>query len=160
VNDQKLFADYLRKCFVSVDGLWFMKVEEDADFEKALALDIAVWKVIPKIEARAIQELLNLGKGIEALRQALDFKLSAELYRFDLTQISLDSFVLEVHGCPWVEQIKKANRQHFLERISDTICPAEYRTFTDEFGKDLKIEHLRDKCLSDGCCRFLFQEPR
>ena len=34
--DQKLIADYLRKCFVSVDGLWFMKVEEDADFEKAL----------------------------------------------------------------------------------------------------------------------------
>ena len=34
MHDQKLVADYLRKCFVSVDGLWFMKVEEDADFEK------------------------------------------------------------------------------------------------------------------------------
>ena len=160
MNDQKLFADYLRKCFVSVDGLWFMKIEEDADFEKALALDIAVWKVLPKIEARTIQEILNLGQGIEALRQALDFKLSAELYRFDLSPVSRNSFILEVHGCPWVHHIKKANRQHFLERISTTICPTEYRTFTDEFGKHLTIDHLRDRCMSDGCCRFLFQEPR
>ena len=160
MENQKLFADYLRKCFVSVDGLWFMKIEEDADFEKALELDIAVWKVLPKIEALTIQELLKLGKGIEALRQALEFKLNAEMYRFDLTQITRDSFVLEVHGCPWVEHIKKANRQHFLERISDTICPAEYRTFTDGFGKGIKIEHLRDRCMADGSCRFFFQEPR
>jgi len=160
VEDQKLFADYLRKCFVSVDGLWFMKIEEDADFEKALELDIAVWKVLPKIQARAIQDLLKLEKGIEALRQALEFKLSAELYRFDLSPVSRDSFILEVHGCPWVHHIKKSNRHHFLERISETICPAEHRTFTDEFGKGIKIEHLRDRCMADGCCRFFFQEPR
>ncbi len=158
MEDHKLYADYLRKCFVSVDGLWFMKVEEGADFEKALELDIAVWKVLPKIEARSIQELLKLGKGIDHLRQALDFKLRAEQYRFEVSPLARDSFVLEVHGCPWVHHIKKANRHHFLERISDTICPTEYRTFADEFGKNIKIEHLRDRCTAEGCCRFLFQE--
>lgn len=160
VNDHKLYADYLRKCFVSVDGLWFMKVEEDADFDKALDLDMAVWKVLPKIEARAIRELLGLGAGLEALRQALEFKLGAEQYRFDVSPLARDSFVIEVHGCPWVQHIQKANRHHFLERISDSICPAEYRIFTDEFGTHIHIEHLRDRCTTEGCCRFLFQEPR
>ena len=159
VKDQKLIADYLRKCFLSVDGLWFMKIEEDADFEKALKLDIAVWKVPPKIEARAIQELLGLGTGIDELRKALEFKLSAELFRFDLSQVTRKSFILEVHGCPWVQHIKKAGREHFLERISESICPKEYRIFTDEFGKHIAIEHLRDNCMTDGCCRLFFQEP-
>lgn len=137
-----------------------MKIEEDADFEKALELDIAVWQVLPKIQARAIQELLELGKGIDALQQALEFKLSAELYRFDLSPVTRQSFILEVHGCPWVQHIKKANRHHFLERISESICPKEYRIFADEFGKHLAIEHLRDRCITDGCCRLFFQEVR
>ena len=102
MHDQKLVADYLRKCFVSVDGLWFMKVEEDSDFEKALDLDIAVWRVLPKIEARTIQELLKLGNGMEALRQGLEFKLSAELFRFELSPLSHGGFGLDLCDCPWV----------------------------------------------------------
>ncbi len=92
----------MRKCFVSVDGLWFMKVEEDTDFEKALELDIEVWKVLPKIEARTIQDLLDTGKGIKALQQALAFKLSAEDSRFELSPLGPGGFTLEVRDCSWV----------------------------------------------------------
>lgn len=159
MHDQKLIADYLRKCFVSVDGLWFMKVEEDADFEKALDLDIAVWKVLPKIEARTIQELITPGEGIGGLRQALEFKLSAELFHFDLSALSHDGFALNVCDCPWVCHIKKANREQFLERISESICLVEYRTFAAEFGSDITVEYDRNRC-RDGCCSFRFQESR
>jgi hypothetical protein len=157
--DQKLIADYLRKCFVSVDGLWFMKVEEDADFEKALELDIAVWEVLPKIEARTIQDLLGIGKGIEALRQALEFKLSAENFRFELSSPGPDGFTLEVHDCSWVAHIKKANREQFLERIAESICPLEFGRFASEFGSDIFIVHDRDRCRG-GCCSFRFHESR
>jgi hypothetical protein len=160
VEDQKLFADYLRKCFVSVDGLWFMKIEEDADFEKALKIDAAVWSVLPKIEARTIKELLSLGHGIEALHAALDFKLRAELYSHSLSRVSEDGFTLEVHDCPWVKHIKKANRSHFLERISESICPTEYGTLTAEFGKNIAIDHQRGDCTQHGRCRFSFHEKK
>ena len=159
MHDQKLIADYLRKCFVSVDGLWFMKVEEDADFEKALALDIQVWKVLPKIEARTIQELLKLGSGMEALRQALEFKLSAEDSRFKLSPLSPDGLTLEVHDCSWVAHIRKANREKFLERISESICSLEYCTFAGDFGADITVAHDRDRC-REGCCSFRFHESR
>lgn len=157
--NQKLIADYLRKCFISVDGLWFMKAEEDADFEKALELDIAVWKVLPKIEARTIKELLNVGNGIDALRQALDFKLSAENSRFELSALGPDGFTLEVHDCSWVAHIKKANREQFLERISESICSLEFVTFASQFGSQITFEHDRSSC-REGCCRFRFQESR
>lgn len=160
MHDQKLVADYLRKCFVSVDGLWFMKVEEDSDFEKALDRDIAVWRVLPKIEARTIQGLINPGEGIEGLRRALEFKLSAELFRFELSRLSHGGFGLDLCDCPWVCHIKKANRQQFLERISESICLVEYRTFAGEFGRDITVEHDRGRCRTDGCCSFRFQEFR
>ncbi|MBN2107264.1 MAG: hypothetical protein JW832_07530 [Deltaproteobacteria bacterium] len=158
--DQKLFADYLRKCFVSVDGLWFMKIEEDADFEKALDIDIAVWKVLPKIEARTIKELLSLGHGIEALHAALDFKLGAELYTAALSPVHEAGFTLKVHDCPWVKHIKKAGRAHFIEKISASICPAEYGAFTAEFGKTITIDHQRGDCAKQGTCRFVFSNKK
>lgn len=154
--DHKLFADYLRKCFVSVDGLWFMKIEEDADFEKALEIDIEVWKVLPKIEARTIKELLSLGRGIEALHTALDFKLGAELYTATLSPAHEAGFTLNVQECPWVKHIKKANRVHCIEKISASICPAEYGAFTAEFGKDITIDHQRGDCAKHGRCCFSF----
>jgi ferredoxin-like protein FixX len=157
VYDQKLFSDYLRKCFVSVDGLWFMKIEEDADFEKALEIDIAVWNVLPKIEARTIQELLSLGHGIEALHAGLDFKLAAERYGHALSPVRQDAFTLDVHDCPWVKHIKKAGRARFIERIAASICPAEYGAFTAEFGKSISIEHQHGDCAEHGTCRFVFQ---
>jgi hypothetical protein len=158
--DQKLVADYLRKCFVSVDGLWFMKVEEDSDFEKALDLDIAVWRVLPKIEARTIQGLINTGEGIDGLQRALEFKLSAELFRFELSPLSHEGFDLDLCDCPWVCHIKKANRQQFLDRISESICSVEYQNFVNEFGRDITVEHDRGRCRSDGCCSFHFQTLR
>jgi len=157
--NQKLIADYLRKCFVSVDGLWFMKAEEDAGFEKALELDIEVWKVLPKIEARTVQELLGLGKGIEALRQALEFKLSAEDSRFELSSLGTDGFTLDVHDYSWVAHIKKANREQYLARISESICSLEFDNFALEFGFDISIEHDRSCCCSKGSCRFQFKTP-
>jgi hypothetical protein len=158
MHNQKLIADYLRKCFVSVDGLWFMKVEQGSDFEKALELDIEVWKVLPKIEARTIQELLCLGNGMDALRQALEFKLSAEDSRFELSPLGQDGFTLEVRDCSWVAYIKKANREQFLERISESICSLEFGNFALEFGSDISVEHDRSSCRSKGGCRFHFQE--
>lgn len=158
--DQKLFSDYLRKCFVSVDGLWFMKIEEDADFKKALEIDIAVWKVLPKIEARTIQELLSLGRGIEALHAGLGFKLAAELYSHALSPVREDVFTLDVHDCPWVKHIKKAGRAHFIERIAASICPAEYGAFTAEFGKSISIEHQHGDCAQHGRCRFVFHAKK
>lgn len=160
VHDEKLFADYLRKCFVSVDGLWFMKIEEAAGFDKALEIDMAVWKVLPKIEARTIKELLLLGHGMEALHKALGFKLKAELYSHTLSPVREDGFTLDVQDCPWVKHIKKAGRGHVLERISSVICPAEYGAFTAEFGKTISIDHQRGDCAHGGHCRFVFHHKK
>jgi hypothetical protein len=155
--NQRLIADYLRKCFISVDGLWFMKAEEDAAFEKALELDIEVWKVLPKIEARTIKELLGLGNGMQALRQALEFKLSAEDSRFELSPLGQDGFMLEVRDCSWVAHIKQANREQFLERISESICSLEFGSFALEFGSDIIVKHDRSSCCFEGGCRFQFR---
>ena len=158
MHGQKLIVDYLRKCFVSVDGLWFMKAEEDADFEKALELDIAVWKVLPKIEARTVKELLGLDDGMESLQKAFEFKLTAEDSSFELSSTGLDALTLEVRDCTWVAHIKKAGREQFLGRISESICSLEFGNFALEFGSGISAEHNRCCCSSEARCCFEFKD--
>ncbi len=55
----KEIMQYLYQCYVKVDGLWFLKVEEQFGFDKALEIDAEVWKVVPKIQARFLKSKLS-----------------------------------------------------------------------------------------------------
>lgn len=158
MNEHKLIAEYFKKCFFSVDGLWFVKLEEDASFEKALEIDIAVWKVIPKIQARAVKQLLGLNDGIADLQKAFTFKLTAEGYAHEIKPSSKKSFQIHVHDCPWVNHISKAGRKHLLQQIADAICPVEYETFSREFGKGICFTHEQKGCRKQQHCIFTFTE--
>ena len=57
--------DYLYRSYTRADGLWFVLTEEKYGFDAALALNEAVWKVLPKIQARLLQEHLNLARDLE-----------------------------------------------------------------------------------------------
>ena len=157
-RDYRRIAEYFRKCFLSVDGLWFVKLEDVSSFEKALELDIAVWKVLPKIEARTIKQLLSLGDGIESLKKAFDFKLTAEEYGYLIKSSSKKSFQIHVHDCPWVNHISKAGRKHLIDKIADAICPVEYETFAREFGPAIGFKHDQKGCHKQHHCIFTFRE--
>ena len=55
---QEEIIEYLYQCYVKADGLWFVKVEEQFGFDKALEIDAEVWKIIPKIQARILKSNL------------------------------------------------------------------------------------------------------
>ena len=74
-DEQK--AEYFRRSYTAVDGLWFMMVEEKYGFETALELDEFVWKVLPKIQARTIKAMMNLPTGLKGLQEAVAARLSS-----------------------------------------------------------------------------------
>ena len=156
-NDTHI-AEYFRKCFFSVDGLWFMKTEEASSFEKALETDVAVWRVLPKIQARTLKKLLGLTGGMEDLHKALDFKLSAEGFDCRVAPLENGGFTVTVDTCPWVELIAKAGRQHLAERIADAICTIEHELFAREFGKNIRFSLSRKGCIDPRPCLFAFHE--
>ena len=77
-------AEYFRRSYTSVDGLWFMKTEELHSFEEALKIDHKVWSIFPKIQARTLMKMLNAEKGIAGLGRCLAAKHSMERFRFEI----------------------------------------------------------------------------
>jgi len=129
-DEQK--AEYFRRSYVAADGLWFMKVEEMCGFEATLKLDEAVWKVLPKIQARTIKAMMKLGSGLEGLQEAIAARLCLEGFDYDL-KIQENGFEVIVKKCPWHDLMIGSKRGELSEKVGDLICRVENSVWSQEF---------------------------
>ncbi|MBC8463680.1 MAG: hypothetical protein H8D61_01750 [Deltaproteobacteria bacterium] len=59
--------------WMTLDGLWFSGAEEKYGMDAAVELDVRMWRIGSKTEAKRIQKLFNLGPGLENIIKAIDF---------------------------------------------------------------------------------------
>ena len=115
-------ADFFRRCYEAVDGLWCMKVEERYGFETALEIDNAVWQVFPKIQARKLKELTKMRNGIEALRECFTTKLSLEGYSYKVENLDDNGgFQITIDRCPWHDIMVGSGRKELSPRVGNAI---------------------------------------
>ena len=160
-DEQK--TEYFRRSYTAVDGLWFMKVEEKLGFDEALRLDEAVWKVLPKIQARALKGMMHLEGGLQGLQQALSARLALEGFDYEMEKRE-DGFAVIVKRCPWHDLMIKSGRGELSERVSDLICRVENSVWASEFsgvGEAGQREH-KDRANSPAGrkCDFHGYRPR
>lgn len=155
--DPQLLSEYFKRCFVAMDGLWFMMLEQTDSFDKALEVDKKVWEIMPKIQARKIKELFKIEDANEDdLVKALKFKLGAENFVSELQR--KDSRIqITIKECPWLALLKKSKREHLAEKISDAICTIEYGIFAGEFVKGLDFAVISRRCSGNEVCIFVLK---
>jgi hypothetical protein len=173
--------EYLHNSYAKVDGLWFLKIEEQFGFEKALELDLEVWKILPKIQARYLKSVPEIKEIPDSMNMFLEcLKIKMKLDNFvirtsvsnksiknkinDSKKLADHSPVLEenniitviVNNCPWHNLMIKSGRENLSQNIGNTICRSEYSIFASEFDKNIKFE-LGDRiCNKSTCCKFVF----
>ena len=156
-------TEYFRRSYTAVDGLWFMKVEESLGFEQALQIDEAVWRILPKIQARALKAMMNLPSGLAGLEQALSARLALEGFEFDINRQE-GAVEVVVRSCPWHQIMIKSGREALSERVSEVICLVENETWANEFsekdGEKIDFERGKRLCRGDGACRLWFGRER
>jgi hypothetical protein len=165
-------ALYFQRSYIAADGLWFMKIEEKRGFDEALETDCAVWRVMPKIQARFLKSLTRMGQGINegspdfaeqnsgclALHECLTTKLDLEGFRFETQWEGDRAFILSIGWCPWYDALVKAGRTHIAAKIGKCICTAEYSVWAREFGETIMFEMLDYLCAGSRCCMMKFRE--
>jgi predicted ArsR family transcriptional regulator len=149
--------EYFRRSYTAVDGLWFMKVEEQLGFEAALQIDEAVWRVLPKIQARALKGMMGLKGGLADLKQALSARLALEGFQFEMERQE-DGLLVKVRSCPWHEIMIRSGRGSLSERVSDVICRVENATWASEFSDagEIGFEREARMCRGEERCRLRF----
>ena len=140
MTDYKQLAEYLRRSYHAVDGLWFVMAEEAHDFDHALALDRRVWQVLAKIQARKARDLTHsTGNTPDDLARCFTLKLTADGHQFD-TSVTPSEVTFTIHRCPWFELLRNSNRQHLAAKVAQTICPTEGRVWCAEFGGEYEFD--------------------
>jgi hypothetical protein len=147
--------EYLHRTYTRVDGLWFVIAEERYGFDAALALDEAVWKALPKIQARLLQQQLSLTRDLSGLARALQAKLALDRYDFDLSAAA-ECAVVTIRSCPWRELIMQSGRAQTAERIGGVICGVELPAFAREFNCSCSGAPQRRLCRDGANCVFHF----
>lgn len=161
-DEQK--AEYFRRSYTAVDGLWFMKVEEKQGFAEALRLDEAVWKVLPKIQARTLKSMMHLEGGLPGLQQALSARLALEGFEYEMERREEEEgFAVIVKRCPWHDLMIKSGRGKLSEQVSDLICRVENSVWASEFsgeGGEIRFEREERICREEGRCVLRFCKER
>jgi len=158
LNDRQI-ADYFRRCYTSVDGLWFMKVEEAFGFDRALEIDNEVWQVLPKIQARFFKSLSKEKRGMQALFDCLTARLQLEGFSFSIEkEDTVMNFSFCIDQCPWHNVLVRSGRQGISARIGLEICTTEYSVWASEFGADIRFELKQRICGGEEFCSLHFQQ--
>ena len=147
--------EYLHRSYTRADGLWFVLAEERFGFDAALGLDEAVWKVLPKIQARLLQQQLKLSRDLAGLTAALQAKLALDRYRFT-AKPTATGLQIALSGCPWHELMIHSGRQHLSDRVGGVICGAELPAFAREFDCSCVTPREQRLCRNGAHCVFGF----
>ena len=150
-------AEFFRSSYTAVDGLWFMMAEQSWGFDEALDLDSQVWQVMPKIQARMLQEMTGQMRGLGALAACLGQKMVWEQYEYECA-LSDDEAVLTitVRDCPWRRLLVKSGRESLSHRIGPLICGQEYAVWAKEFGPGIDYALAKNVCQGAATCTLLF----
>ncbi len=156
-------AEYFHRSYKTVDGLWFVKTEEQFDFDTALDLDREVWKVMPKIQARFLKKKFGVDKGIDALGKCFSKKLELDGFEFEVERsMPEDSgsghIKFIISKCPWHDILLKSKRDHLSDKIGGVICSTEYGVWASEFGPDIRFSFDGSRiCREDSTCILSFR---
>jgi hypothetical protein len=180
LNNRQI-KEYIQNSYAKVDGLWFLKIEELFGFEKALDIDLEVWKVMPKIQARylkSVPEIKEITDNFDMFFECLKIKMKLDNFKIKTAQskqntgnkikdsiksanrnpalIENDIITVTVNNCPWHNLMIKSGRENLSEKIGRVICQNEYSIFASEFDKTIKFELGERICKGSACCKFVF----
>lgn len=117
ISKKKLFGllSDAAKNWLAHDGLWFLEVENKCGIETAIELDINAWKQFTQIEAKRIMKRLDIksGGGIQALIQALKFRLYAFINIQEITAVTDTKCIFRMNNCRVQEARKRKDLPDF-----------------------------------------------
>lgn len=156
MSDRQII-EYWHRSYRTVDGLWFVKVEDRYGFDTALDIDNEVWTVFPKIQARMMREMGGLEKGMRGLYEAVVTKLNLEGFAFEAEEIAEGSgFEIRISDCPWHSIMIQSGRKELSGKVGTLICNTEYSVWASEFGADIRFELGDQLCEGDKTCIIRF----
>ncbi len=112
---QEEFYHLLEKAFTALDGLWFLGVEEEFDFDSALKVDIAVWQRFGQTLIRRMKKMWNKDTLTrQDILRFLDILYVFGHLKVDKVIAEGNTYTYTVNQCPWWDNLKRSGRDKLI----------------------------------------------
>jgi hypothetical protein len=143
--------------WLTLDGLWFSGVEEKFGLDVALELDFRMWRVGSKIEAKRIQEVLQMsGGGLDSVLRTIHFMSWAASFGYHVDRLE-DRALWTCTRCPPQENRLKAGLPEFHCRPTFEACFANVCEVIDPSVQVTCLTCPPDPHPKDVWCRWEFR---
>lgn len=135
-----LLEDFAKR-WLAHDGLWFQSIEKERGMEEAIHHDIEAWRKFTVIEAQRIMEFLQLPVhgGLEALEQALKFRLYAFLNQQRVERPNATTLIFHMTNC----RVQSARQRRQLPDFPcKPVGEVEYSLFASTIDSRIKTRCL------------------
>ncbi|HBQ28633.1 hypothetical protein HX99_02790 [Peptococcaceae bacterium SCADC1_2_3] len=127
---------------MTIDGLYFIYLEEKYGLEEATRIDTEVWRQFGPIEAKRIKKTLAInGDDLEALAKILNFQtwVQAIGFEYEIQEVNREKVIFNVTNCRPQRARVKNNRGEFN-------CKPVGIAYFGEFAKAIN-PRIKMKCL-------------
>lgn len=127
------------KRWLAHDGLWFQAIENKHGMEEAIEMDRLAWEKFTVNEANRIIKQLNLepNGGLQALKQALKFRLYALINEQEIIEEDENTIVFRMNRCRVQEARKRKGLPDFPCKPVGIV---EYTGFAQTIDPRIKTE--------------------
>ena len=153
----ELIKMYTRN-WLTLDGLWFTGVEEKYGLDSAMELDVRMWQIGSKIEAKRIKEFFGFVGGLEDILSTIDLMTWSSSFGYEY-DISDGRAIWTCRHCPPQEQREKQGKDEFPCKPTFEAC---FNNVIEVIAPRAKVECLfcpPDSHPDDAWCQWLFSIP-
>ena len=149
--------EFLRGAYFGVDGVWFLVCEDEYGPDTALQLDTEVWRRFARILAKRVKRMFGVGgEDTETVVDTIGLRWTMENWEFEVPECSPERSVMRVRRCPWLEGLKRSNRESFASRICGPVCETVYQEWSQTINPKIKLERPKRLGRGDECCEFVY----
>ena len=142
---------------IAVDGIWFMAVEEEIGYDRALEMDIDVWKRYVPVSVKRAKKYFDIAaSGLQGIKDMI--KLDPLWLSIDLEfpEDTPKRLVFQVNRCPALEAQERMGRE---ELTCEPVEVAYLTALAEAVDPRIKLTTLKvppRESPDEICCKWLF----
>lgn len=128
---------WLREAYFTLDGLWFLVLEERLGLEGAVEVDIEVWRRFARVMAKRVARRLGVDpSNVEGVASSLHALFDIEGWEVGPGPSKAS---LRVERCPWWDYLSKVGRLHVADYVCPKVCEAIFSSWAEALNPRVKL---------------------
>ena len=155
-KEDKLF--FFERSWVTLDGLWFLEIENETDWDTALNIDKIVWIRLLKTIFRRMQRYLKMDTLTPAnIIKFLTLRWSIEGWDYKILKSEENEVDIGIITCPYKEAMNRnPERVNKISLICKNMCLPFYKEVIEDSNPNISFEITKSQGLGDNYCNFKF----